>query len=187
MKAPSSRFTRRLGICFLAVCCFSPLALGDEPESTSDDSSERHEPTVEQNANRMIHEGRRTFRFDTFGDEAFWGDTLKLHQAIEGERFGGVGPGVSPRTALAVGLKVDLDALPSALVRQLRRGEVDLDDVAVTLTLLRLNAIIGVTDTSTAKVRFARSGFNAHSVTPPSIIRSRRGSASASMAGRAAI
>jgi hypothetical protein len=93
----------------------------------------------------MIHEGRRTFRFDTFGDEAFWGDTLKLHQALEGERFGGVGPGVSPRTALAVGLKVDLDALPSALVRQLRRGEVDLDDVAVTLALLRLNAVVGVT------------------------------------------
>jgi hypothetical protein len=134
-----------LGICFLAVCCISPLALGDEPESTGDDSSARHEATVEQNANRMIHEGRRTFRFDTFGDEAFWGDTLKLHQALEGERFGGVGPGVSPRTALAVGLKVDLDALPSALVRQLRRGEVDLDDVAVTLALLRLNAVVGVT------------------------------------------
>ena len=60
----------------------------------------------------MIEEGREIFRFDTFGDEAFWGDTLKLHQAIEGERFGGVGPGVSPATALAVGLKVDAEALP---------------------------------------------------------------------------
>jgi len=145
MKAASWKFTRRLGICFLAACCISPLALGEGRESTNDDSSARHEATVERNANWMIHEGRRTFRFDTFGDEAFWGDTLKLHQAIEGERFGGVGPGVSPRTALAVGLKVDLDALPSALVRQLRRGEVDLDDVAVTLALLRLNAVVGVT------------------------------------------
>jgi hypothetical protein len=96
----------------------------------------------------MIQEGRRTFRFDTFGDEAFWGDTLQLHQAIEGKRFGGVGPGVSPRTALAVGLKVDLDALPSELVKQLRRGEVDLDDVAVTLVLLELNAVVGVTGIS---------------------------------------
>jgi hypothetical protein len=48
---------------------------------------------------------RKTFRFDTFGDEAFWGDTLKLHRAIAGSKLGGVGPGVSPRTALSVGLK----------------------------------------------------------------------------------
>src|SRR5215472_16938511 len=112
------------------------------------DPSEQHgqgDDAVQRNAQGMIREGRQTFRFDTFGDQAFWGDTLKLHQAIEGERFGGVGPGVSPRTALAVGLKVDVDALPRELVRQLRRGEVDLDDVAVTLALLRLNALVGVT------------------------------------------
>ena len=50
----------------------------------------------------MIDQGRKTFRFDTFGSEAYWGDTLKLHQAIEGEKLGGVGPGVSPKTALSV-------------------------------------------------------------------------------------
>jgi hypothetical protein len=61
----------------------------------------------------MIEEGQQIFRFDTFGDEAFWGDTLKLHQATEGARFGGVGPGVSPAIALAVGLKVDAEALPA--------------------------------------------------------------------------
>src|SRR5215208_4793266 len=66
------------------------------------------------NATRMIAEGRRTFRYDTFGDEAFWGDTLQLHQALQGEQFGGVGAGVSPKTALAVGLNVDVDALPAA-------------------------------------------------------------------------
>src|SRR5947207_2357306 len=82
------------------------------------------------NARRMIAEGRRTFRYDTFGDEAFWGDTLQLHQAIQGERFGGVGPGVSPKTALAAGLKVDVDALGASLVRQLRAGKVNLDDPA---------------------------------------------------------
>lgn len=89
--------------------------------------------------------GRHTFRFDTFGDEAFWGDTLRLHQAIEGSRFGGVGAGVSPKTALAVGLKVDVDALPGALIQALRRGQVNLDDPATTLALLKLNAVIGVT------------------------------------------
>lgn len=107
--------------------------------------SARRDDAVQQNAQRMIREGRHTFRFDTFGDQAFWGDTLRLHEAIEGERFGGVGPGVSPRTALSVGLTVDVDALPRDLVRQLRRGEVDLDDVAVTLALLRLNAVVGLT------------------------------------------
>src|SRR5215213_8857221 len=97
------------------------------------------------NADKMIAEGRRTFRYDTFGDESFWGDTLQLHQAIQGERFGGVGPGVSPKAALAAGLKVDMDALPASLVRQLRAGTVNLDDPATTLALLKLNAIVGVT------------------------------------------
>src|SRR6185369_13229924 len=67
---------------------------------------------IRDNALKMVDAGKQTFRFDTFGDEAFWGDTIKLHQAIEGSAFaGGVGAGVSPKTALAVGLKVDLDAL----------------------------------------------------------------------------
>src|SRR5262245_54224984 len=57
------------------------------------------DPVIEQNAARMIEEGRHTFRYDTFGDEAFWGGLLRLHEAIAGEHFGGVGPGMSPRTA----------------------------------------------------------------------------------------
>lgn len=76
----------------------------------------------------MLEEGRKTFRYDTFGDETFWGDALQLHKAIEGEKHGGVGSGVSPKTALAVGLKVDVDALPAALQSQLKAGKVDLDD-----------------------------------------------------------
>src|SRR5262249_34315891 len=63
----------------------------------------------------------------------------------EGERFGGVGPGVSPRTALAVGLKVDAEALPRDIIAQIQNGTIDLDDPAVTLALLRLNAVVGVT------------------------------------------
>ncbi|MGE5651963.1 MAG: hypothetical protein ACM34A_17360 [Bacillota bacterium] len=92
----------------------------------------------------QIDEGRDIFRFDTFGDEAFWGDTLQLHKAIAGEKNGGVGPGVSPRTALAVGLKVDADALPADLQQQLNSGKVDLDDPATTVALLKLNAVVGV-------------------------------------------
>jgi hypothetical protein len=101
-------------------------------------------PTL-QNAKPTLSEGQQTFRFDTFGDEAYWGDTLQLHQAIEGGRLGGVGPGVSPRTALAVGLKVDVDALPPSLISQLQLGQVNLDDPATTLALLKLNAVVGLT------------------------------------------
>jgi hypothetical protein len=100
--------------------------------------------TPEQEAMQMIKEGRQTFRFDTFGDEEFWGDALKLHHAIVGKKLGGVGPGVSPNTALAVGLKVDMDALPKDLVQQIKEKKVDLDDPATTVALLKLDAVVGV-------------------------------------------
>jgi hypothetical protein len=98
-----------------------------------------------RNALRMLEEGRRTFRYDTFGSESFWGETLQLHKAIVGEKNGGVGPGVSPKTALSVGLKVDVDALPATLKKQLAAGKVNLDDPATTIALLKLNAVVGVT------------------------------------------
>lgn len=100
---------------------------------------------IRSNAQKMMDEGRRIFRSDTFGSEAFWGDALKLHQAIAGEKLGGVGSGVSPKTALSVGLKVDVDALPSSLVDQLKAGQVNLDDPATTVALLKLNSVVGVT------------------------------------------
>jgi mono/diheme cytochrome c family protein len=97
-----------------------------------------------KNAAVNIEHGQNIFRYDTYGDEAFWGDALQLHQAIQGSRFGGVGPGVSPKTALALGLKVDADALPGHVRDALRHGKIDLDDVAVTLALLRYDAVVGV-------------------------------------------
>ena len=100
---------------------------------------------IAQNAQDMMAQGRQIFRFDTFGSEAFWGDALQLHKAIAGEKNGGVGPGVSPKTALSVGLKVDADALPDALKQQLKEGKVDLDDPATTVALLKLNSVVGVT------------------------------------------
>jgi hypothetical protein len=100
---------------------------------------------IARNAQAMLNEGKKTFRYDTFGSEAFWGDALQLHKAIAGERNGGVGPGVSPKTALSVGLKVDVDALPDSLKKQLAAGKVNLDDPATTIALLKLNAVVGVT------------------------------------------
>jgi hypothetical protein len=99
---------------------------------------------ISANAQQMIEEGRQVFRFATFGDEAFWGNTIKLHQAIEGLKFGGVGPGVGPSAALAAGLKVDVDALPKSVVKSIQRGEVDLNDPATTLALLQAKAVVGV-------------------------------------------
>jgi len=97
-----------------------------------------------KNTLKLLHEGQQTFRYDTFGDERFWGDQLRLHEAIAGEENGGVGSGVSPATALALGLKVDIQAIPKKLRRQLKRGLVDLDDPATTIALLQLDAVIGV-------------------------------------------
>lgn len=91
-----------------------------------------------------ILRGRKIFRFDTFGDEAFWGDALRLHEAIAGQANGGVGAGLSPKAALQLGLKVDVNALPGRLRSALSNGRVDLSDPATTLALLKLDAVVGV-------------------------------------------
>jgi len=80
-------------------------------------------------------DGQNIFRFDTFGDEQLWTSVLRMHEAL---------PSVDPTTALSVGLKVDVDALPPALVAALKAGQVDLKNPAVTIELLKLNAVVGV-------------------------------------------
>jgi hypothetical protein len=100
---------------------------------------------ITQNAAALLAEGRTIFRDDTFGSEIFWGDALQLHKGIAGVKNGGVGNGISPKTALALGLKVDVDALPPSVVEALKAGKVDLDDPATTLTLLKAKSVIGVT------------------------------------------
>jgi mono/diheme cytochrome c family protein len=86
----------------------------------------------------LAGQGQSIFRFDTFGDEQFWTDTLRLHEVL---------PTVDPATALDVGLKVDVAALPADLVAALKAEQVDLTDPAVTVELLRLNAVVGVIGT----------------------------------------
>ncbi|WP_243688538.1 hypothetical protein [Geotalea toluenoxydans] len=81
---------------------------------------------VQDNGQSKIKEGAEIFRFDTFGDEQFWGGKLKLHRAIAGATLGGVGTGLTPKAALDLGLKVDVNALPDTLVQRLRAGTVDL-------------------------------------------------------------
>ena len=139
-----------IGLVLFTVCTVETFhwigAQQASAQTLADAASTRGFDTVDPNdAGRMMAEGQETFRFDTFGDEDFWGDTLQLHQAIEGAKLGGVGPGVSPATALAVGLKVDVDALPSSLIAALKEGKVNLNDPATTLALLKLNSVVGVT------------------------------------------
>ena len=101
--------------------------------------------TASQSAAKMLTDGKKIFRYDTFGSEAFWGGRLKLHEAIEGEKNGGVGAGISPKQALELGLKVDMDVVPKNVATAIKQGKVDLDDPANTLFLLKANAVVGVT------------------------------------------
>jgi hypothetical protein len=139
----------------LIAGCFAVGVLSVSQMSRKRSASAAEDPQI-ANAEKLIQEGRHTFRFDTFGDEAFWGDTLKLHQAVEGASFGGVGLGLSPKNALALGLKVDVNALLPEMKERMAAGnggtssrtalnEASLSDPATTLALLRANAVIGLT------------------------------------------
>lgn len=87
----------------------------------------------------LLAEGQKIFRFDTFGDESQWTDTLRLHEVIQSA--------VDPVTALSVGLKVDADALPAAVVQGIQNGSIDLKSPDTTVTLLKLNAVVGLQGT----------------------------------------
>jgi hypothetical protein len=116
----------------LLLVALSPAAEG--PSAAALDPVAAHAAGT-AGATGTIVEGRQTFRYDTFGDQVFWSRTLGIHEALKT---------VSPRTALSVGLKVDAEALPKAVLTQIRRGQVDLDDPAVTAALLQLDAVVGV-------------------------------------------
>ena len=145
----------------LGIAAASALAVGfgaaraDDPPTT--------DAAMWQNAAQQIARGRSAFRFDTFGDEDFWGGALRLHEAIAGAANGGVGPGLSPKAALGLGLKVDVRALPASLVAALKARRVNLDDPAVTLALLA------------AQRRRRRSRFHGsrREARPPSVSRAR--------------
>jgi hypothetical protein len=91
--------------------------------------------TVQQASGAKPLDGQEIFRFDTFGDEQLWTDVLRMHEVL---------PSVAPATALAVGLKVDSDALPPPVIRALQSGQLNVNDPRVTVRLLEMNAVVGV-------------------------------------------
>jgi hypothetical protein len=97
---------------------------------------------ISPNDPALIAQGKDIFRFDTFGDETFWTDTLRMHEVIRSA--------VDPTTALSVGLKVDTDSLPAAVVAGIQNGSISLTSPATTVALLKLNAVVGVKGTVTS-------------------------------------
>lgn len=131
---------RLIAIALVATSCGD----GGGGGMPNDSGASELDAAVRAHADAMLEDGRQAFRFDTFGNEVFWGDTLQLHRAIAGDANGGVGPGLSPTAALQLGLKVDAAALPPSLQRSILAGEVDLNSPATTLALLQLDSVVGV-------------------------------------------
>ena len=134
-----------IGSLALLVGLAGAACMSMRERGASEETSSAFDGSIAENARRLMDEGRTTFRHDTFGSEEFWGGALQLHRAIAGQKHGGVGAGVSPKQALAAGLKVDVAALPPALVDALKAGKVDLDDPGSTLALMKANGVVGVT------------------------------------------
>ena len=105
---------------------------------------ESYQKTIDDNAKKMVEEGRAVFRDETFGSEHFWGDQLRLHEVIAGEKHGGKGQGLTPRTALALGLRVDFGRVPSAIGSVIKGGTLSFDDPENTNNLLKHDAVVGV-------------------------------------------
>ncbi|MFL5616934.1 MAG: hypothetical protein ACJ79A_00910 [Gemmatimonadaceae bacterium] len=142
---------RRTMLVFAVVCSVAACAQEDaatpvapQPSDVSAASPEGHNPAT-------LADGKSIFRFDTFGDETFWTDTLLMHEVIR--------TSVSPTTALSVGLKVDADALPEAVKVGIANGSVDLNAPATTVTLLKLGAVVGVVGQVDANDTLRRVGI----------------------------
>jgi hypothetical protein len=159
MKITSIKTATVIGIILLIMSVSKFIqctnSINAQPQKTT---GANEDPTMD-NANKMLAEGRQTFRFETFGDEAYWSAALQLDKAIAGQKNGGVGAGLSPKAALAAGLKVDMDVIPPDVAAAIKAGKVNLDDPAVTLTLLQLNAVVGVKGTFDANKNLKSIGL----------------------------
>jgi cytochrome c553 len=127
-----------------AIIAISQCTKIEQAENNIGESSLNLQTKMSEGKKSVIEQGKEIFRFDAFGDEDFWSGLLHIDKAIAGQANGGYGAGVSPNTALAVGLKVDAEALSPEVIEGITSGAISLDDPASTLALLKLNAVVGV-------------------------------------------
>ena len=128
-------------VAIMAIC---QCTKKETTENINGEASSELTTKMNQGKHGLIEQGKEIFRFDAFGDEDFWSGLLHIDKAILGEANGGYGPGVSPNTALSVGLKVDAEALSPEVVAGITSGAISLDDPKSTIALLKLNAVVGV-------------------------------------------
>ena len=128
--------TLLLGV-FVALATCSPTPGGEDPGPLSTGAG----PAFDNRSPQTLAEGQRVFRHETFGNEKFWTDTARMHEVVQSA--------VSPTLALKVGLKVDAEAIPPAVAAAIKAGQVDLTSPATTVTLLKLNAVVGLRGTVT--------------------------------------
>ncbi len=136
MKTSLARITTLRNLALRTALWTSALSIAVLAASACSGSADN---TAEQEQAALIAQGQQIFRFDTFGDEAHWTDTLRMHEVIR--------TAVDPVTALSAGLKVDAEALPQAVVDGIKSGAIDLTQPATTVALLKLNAVVGLKGT----------------------------------------
>jgi hypothetical protein len=141
--------------CMILVQCTHKKLRNEKDESGNPNAYER---SIRRNADEMMEKGKAVFRYETFGDEVFWTDKLQLHKAIADSKHGGNGAGLTPKDALAAGLKVDLAILPEVLRKKIKEGKF-LDDPWVTLELIKANAVLGVVGTFDGKGNLSKIGI----------------------------
>ncbi len=130
---------------YLSGCTGNPERKVSERKDLPEQSLTNNDESIEKYSREMLDQGRKIFRYETFGSEKFWGDQLQLHKAIAGKANGGVGDGLTPNMALKLGLKVDTQYLPSILMEAIKNTTISLEKPETTLALLKANAVIGVT------------------------------------------
>jgi hypothetical protein len=134
-----------LALCATAACK-SVIPPKETPQNPAAGraSGSNYQADTEEHARRLFDQGRATFRDETFGSEEFWTGALRLDKAVAGAKLGGSGPGLPPRAALALGLKVDAARVPEGVASGIKDGRVSLDDPASTVALLKSNAVVGL-------------------------------------------
>ena len=129
----------RLLAALCIVIAVSGCVAKTPPSETPTGSPTGSGAATDDHSPQNLAAGQQIFRFETFGDEQFWTDTARMHEVVQ--------KSVSPTTALSVGLKVDADAIPPDVAAAIKAGKVDLNDPATTVTLLKLNAVVGLKGT----------------------------------------